>query len=367
MPPRAYSPRLIGALLLAVLLGLSPGPASGAAPALDFGPEFPLSPAMADRVRFWIHVFTQVGDAESLLHDRDDLRLVYDVVPLGPAREDGLVHAARAGYERLLARVALPQLHPAPVVGSPVRRRLDGLFAAPGLGPPAAARAMGNIRAQRGLRDTFALGLMRAELYLPAIRRVLREEGLPGTLAYLPHVESSFNPNAVSGSGAAGLWQLTAPTAERYLVVAGGRDDRFDPVRSTRAAAAHLARAHAVLGSWPLALTAYNHGVAGVVRARAAVGTSLDDIVRGWESPSFGFASRNFYAEFLAAVHVASNAALYFPEIERKPFLEYRVRRGDSLWTIARKHRVSVRTLMVVNSLGGSRIREGQRLVIKLG
>ncbi|MEO8354010.1 MAG: hypothetical protein ABI680_19960, partial [Chthoniobacteraceae bacterium] len=66
-------------------------------------------------------------------------------------------------------------------------------------------------------------------------------------------------------------------------------------------AAQHLQRAREVLGNWPLAVASYNHGVAGMVRARTAVGIdSLDDIVRGYDSASFGFASRNFYAEVLA-------------------------------------------------------------------
>ena len=183
-------------------------------------------------------------------------------------------------------------------------------------------------------------------------------------LAYLPHVESSFNPNAVSGAGAVGLWQLTRPTARKYLTVHGGRDERYDPVRSTEAAAHHLKHAHAVLGNWPLAVTAYNHGVPGVRRAQARAGDNLDDLLRGYSSAAFGFASKNFYAEFLAAVHVAAHVEEYFPELELKPYLEYRVRRGDSLWTIARRHRVSVRTLMAVNSLHGTTIREGQRLII---
>jgi membrane-bound lytic murein transglycosylase D len=357
-------------VLAAALLLVAFAPASARATEVVFGglgSEFPVSPAMAERVRFWIRVFTEIGDDEVLLHDRDDLRLVYDTVPLGPARHEDPIESARSSYDRLLTSVALADLRPKLLTpGAPVRRHIEDLFARHGLGPRAAARAIGNIRAQRGLRDTFALGLARGELYLPKIRRVFREEKVPAVLAYLPHVESSFNPNAVSRSGAVGIWQLTAATAESHLVVRGGRDDRFDPERSSRAAARHLLRAHSVLGSWPLAITAYNHGVAGVVRARGAVGPNIDDIVRGYESPSFGFASRNFYAEFLAAAHVARHAARYFPGLELKPFLEYHVRRGDSLWTIARKHRVSVRTLMAVNSLGGTKLREGQRLVIRL-
>ena len=145
------------------------------------------------------------------------------------------------------------------------------------------------------------------------------------------------------------------------------QDERFDPLRSTEAAAGYLKRARTTLGSWPLAVMSYNHGVAGMMRARAAVGSdSPDDIVRGYESASFGFASQNFYAEFLAAAHVARHARYYFPELKPTPLLQYVVRPGDSLWKIARKHRVSVRALAAANNLGRSRLQRGQRLIIRL-
>jgi membrane-bound lytic murein transglycosylase D len=131
-------------------------------------------------------------------------------------------------------------------------------------------------------------------------------------------------------------------------------------------AARHLVRAHDVLGSWPLAVASYNHGVSGMARARAAVGAdSLDDIVRGYEAETFGFASENFYAEVLAAAHVATHARHYFPDLPQPPILQYVVRPGDSLWTIARRHRVSVRDIATANNLAGSRLKTGQLIVIK--
>lgn len=125
-------------------------------------------------------------------------------------------------------------------------------------------------------------------------------------------------------------------------------------------------RARSVLGSWPLAIASYNYGVAGMARARAAVGVdALDDIVRGYEGATFGFASQNFYAEVLAAAHVAANAHHFFPDLPRPPVMQYVVRPGDSLWTIARRHRVSVRDITAANNLDGSRLKTGQLIVIK--
>lgn len=331
---------------------------------LDFSPQLPVSPAMADRVRFWVHIFTAVSQRDAVLHDRDDPNIVYDVVPYGPGGDAGNVEASRASYERLLAAMATESFYQWLEPPSLERQKVKALFGAHA-GPIAYARALGNIRAQRGMQEAFADGLVRAELYLPGIRRIFREAKLPAELVYLPHVESSFNPLAVSRSGAVGLWQLTRDTYEHYDKTEGGSDGRLDPKRATEVAARHLLRARDVLGSWPLAVASYNHGVTGMVRARNAVGgDSLDDIVRGYDGASFGFASQNFYAEVLAAAHVATHAWRYFPDLPAT--MQYVVRPGDSLWTIARRHRVSVRDLTVANNLTGKKpLRTGQLIVIR--
>jgi len=359
--------------LAALALVLVSGRASAAPPSLRFSSEFSVSQALEARVQFWVRIFTEVSQNEVVLHDRDDVRIVYDVVP---SASEEAVESVRSSYAHILASLALGELLPvalrdpveaALVRPAPERQRVQALFAAvSACGPVAYARAVGNIRGQRGLKEIFADGLQRAELYLPVIRPVFAAAQLPPELVYLPHVESSFNPNAVSRAGAAGLWQFMRDTAEGRLRV-GGVDERFDPVRSTQAAAEHLARARSVLGSWPLAIASYNHGIPGIARARADVGSdSLDDIIRGYRGASFGFASQNFYAEFLAAAHVARHADYYFPDLKRSPMLQYVVRRGDTLWTIARKHRVSVRALVAANNLGRSPLQRGQRLIIRL-
>jgi membrane-bound lytic murein transglycosylase D len=177
-------------------------------------------------------------------------------------------------------------------------------------------RAAGSIRAQQGLKDRFHLGLQRSGLYRDFIEGVFSHNGLPVELIMLPHVESSFNYQAYSKVGAAGIWQFMRSTGRLFMTINYDVDERLDPIRATEAAAKLLKLNYRELDAWPLAITAYNHGLSGMKRAKSLYGTDFGRIYREYSSRSFGFASRNFYAEFLAALHVATNYENYFGDVQ---------------------------------------------------
>ena len=179
-------------------------------------------------------------------------------------------------------------------------------------------RAADRIRFQQGLADRFREGYLRSGQWRDYIRRELDEQGVPAGLAALPHVESSFNPAARSHVGAAGLWQFTRSTGRRFMQVDHVVDARRDPYLSSAAAAKLLAYNYSILKSWPLAITAYNHGVAGMRRAVRTVGSDdIETIIREYRGPAFGFASRNFYVAFLAALEVETDVERYFGPLTR--------------------------------------------------
>jgi membrane-bound lytic murein transglycosylase D len=189
------------------------------------------------------------------------------------------------------------------------------------------AAAANRIRFQRGQADRIREGIIRAGAWEQGIRKRLRDAGLPERLSVLPYVESSYNPQVESHAGAVGLWQFTRFTGRHYMRVDEILDERADPVTSTDGAVRLLANYYSKLRSWPLAITAYNHGLSGVRRAIQETGsTDIGDIVRSYSAPRFGFASRNYYAAFLAAGDVTRNAERYFGRLQKQ--------RAENYWMV---------------------------------
>jgi membrane-bound lytic murein transglycosylase D len=170
------------------------------------------------------------------------------------------------------------------------------------------------VRSQRGTRERFKHGIEISRRYDRQFRKIFSDAGLPEDLACLPHVESSFQTAAKSSAGAVGMWQFTKAAAQTFMPAGYRFDQRLDPFASAIGAARYLSYAYSKLGDWPTAITSFNHGIGGMKRAQDQVGRDFVRILQTYASPAFGFASRNYYAEFLAAREIASNPMLYFPE-----------------------------------------------------
>jgi membrane-bound lytic murein transglycosylase D len=160
--------------------------------------------------------------------------------------------------------------------------------------------------AKRSLQELLA----RSGKYLPMISKVLSQEGLPEEFAYLALLESGLNVTTTSPAGAVGLWQFIPVTARQYgLRIDEWVDERRDPAKSTRAAAAYLKNLHQYFGRWYLATAAYNAGQGAIDRAMQSTGAkdfwSLSEKARLTEE------TRDFVPKFIAIALIASDPQKY--------------------------------------------------------
>jgi membrane-bound lytic murein transglycosylase D len=294
----------------------------------------PRPPELEPDVQFWIRVYTQVSTNEGLIHDQHRLSVVYETLHFTPDMPS-FERARKVDFERERVQEILRHLARGEEPRDDDDRRVRKLWGDDAT-PAQLEVAAQDVRFQLGQSDRFRAGLIRSGAFEPHIAEVLANLGLPAEIAALPHVESSFDPYAYSKVGAAGLWQFMRSTGRRFLRIDAAVDERLDPYRETEAAAQLLSYNYRLLGSWPLAITAYNHGAEGVRRARELLGT--DDIVRvvrDYHSPSFGFASRNFYVSFLAALSIAQEPEKYFSGVVRDREFGFRELKMPSAANIA--------------------------------
>lgn len=269
--------------------------------------SFPLPAALKPAVAFWEQVFTTYESTDLILHDKENMQVIWGVYPV--PKDDGKAStrkiisdttdaileehisaltwlgeggAPRNNWERTLVQS----------MGAASKRLLEG--------------AHQRVRAQRGVANHFREGKKRAKPWLPKIRSHLKEQGLPEEVAFMTFVESMFNTKARSSAGAAGVWQLMPKTARELGLKVGRKvDERMDVMKATRAAGKLLKRNHRMLKAWPLAVTGYNHGAYGVKRAIKQVGSrDLMQLIENYKKSSWGFASKNFYAELIAMIRI---------------------------------------------------------------
>ena len=303
---------------------------------LNCDSTFPCPPELQRRIDFWVMVFRKWRTDQAILHDTSHPERVYSVIRSTTCRTGARsIRREREKIQSELRKIAT-KLEQGTTSWSRKQQHLLKLFAD---GKPSTLRrAAKRIRCQQGNRDRFAHALKRFGTYREMISGVLARTGLPADIVYLPFVESAYNPNAYSRAGAAGLWQIMPRTARNLgLQVSATLDERMDPEQATLAAARYFENSIETLTAAakkkreqvsgaiinPFVVTSYNYGVAGMTRAIRTMGPDYLRVLREYRSPRFRTAVRNFYASFLAARYVASDAEHYFGRIREHPPLKY--------------------------------------------
>jgi membrane-bound lytic murein transglycosylase D len=321
-------------LALLLCLGITPLAAGDA--------DFPEYESIRPNVEFWTKVFAQWSQGQVVVHDLDHPAIIYEVVDLPGPVEERYTEEQQELVEDLneLWQDRLEGLEHKLRDGQPLdeAEKSWALQIATHAGGAAVEGAHERVRTQRGLRERFRRGVEISTRYEERIRAIFREADLPEDLAYMPHVESSYQAAARSSAGAVGVWQFTRGTGKLYLRINSTIDERLDPIAAAHGAAAYLRDAYDKLGDWPIALTSYNHG-----------------------------ASKNFYSEFLAARAIAREPERHFPgELNPEPPLDQDSVVLDRRATpagIARTYGISVDDLARLNPAWSQRaVRSGLAL-----
>jgi len=265
----------------------------------------PVPAGLQDRVRLWVKVYAEYDRERVILYHGEHPGIIYKVVRPADLKEEvaalqdrlmalqEIVDSDRPPFEAMLERDDAEEL-------MALYKKLCDLPGKDRFKRAADMKAIGWLSGRKNqLLDSYA----RAAPYLPVMELIFEQRGLPPALTRLVFVESMFKRDAVSGKGAAGVWQLMPDAAAPYLTMSRALDERRDPVAATRAAASVLHKNYRALGSWPLAVTAYNAGVYRMKEAMESTGEhDLAAILEKHEDEGIGFAVKNFYPQLIAVL-----------------------------------------------------------------
>lgn len=294
---------------------------SGQEKTLGYGTQgFSVPKGLEIPVKFWIDIYSKYNSDQGVLHDSEHIDLIYEELDFSSIsarndlniyqKEHQKVKMVKDGKRRVIALLERLSKVKDPESLIPSERKVWDYFTK--IDEPKKfllASKKNRLRFQLGQKDRVIQGIYFSGRYIEEFEKVFKEAGLPIELARLPFVESSYNVLARSKVGASGLWQIMPYTTKGFMKRDPAIDLRNHPMEATRLAAKLLRNNYNMLQSWPLALTGYNHGPSGVLRITKKFKTK--DIGELVAQKRFGFASRNFYASFLASLEVTSNAPKY--------------------------------------------------------
>ncbi|MCB0416009.1 MAG: transglycosylase SLT domain-containing protein [Bdellovibrionales bacterium] len=275
---------------------------------------FSVPSVLSSRVLFWMDVYARYDSRIRIVHDRDDVGIVYGYIDLRPLyqkyrRSPIIAHKKSRRIEKEIldhlgsllenAQYESAQSPHLPDESAPLRSYLKslGLFSR-------IYELKESLRTQTGQKDKFQMGILRSQKLMTHIESVFKDYKLPLPLARIPFVESSFNPAAYSKVGATGLWQIMPSTAKELIHRTDKKRWR-DPILQTKAAARLLRNYRKVLPDWGTTVTAYNSGVGTLGKLlKEYKAKSYEQLYSKMGTEGLGFAGRNFYSELLAATLV---------------------------------------------------------------
>ena len=277
---------------------------------------FPVPHQLRGALHFWEAIFHKYPSHVAVIHDTYHPEVIVDVInfkafakkfrgdaPYNRKERNQLVTRYIKRYRKAIDRFA--KIGKDAITYGAMEKRIFNVYSKNRIALKKMLKGKAQIRSQTGLKDKYDNAAIIAKDYLPYMEHIFRKANLPIDLVKMVFVESMFNVKARSKVGASGVWQFMPRTGRLYMTVNNWIDERNSPLKATKAAAKLLKENYQILRSWPLAITAYNHGASGLKRAVRKFRTrDFGIIATKYRSKNFGFASRNFYVEFVAARNV---------------------------------------------------------------
>jgi membrane-bound lytic murein transglycosylase D len=283
---------------------------------------FKVTPYYFPNVYFWFLVYTQFDSNQIVVHDKKNLKLIYKVLDFTDLRQKELPLNTRYVLQQKISTEKLSDLRNDlvylannPYSLEPRAKAMYHIFKRAEVTLPVKkqdriaffTRLKEDIRTQTGQRNFIKDGMVRSLPYQGFLNAQLKGMGLPVEIKSIPFLESSFNPRAHSKVSAKGVWQFMPLIASYYVPKRTNDTDYRSNVGVSSVAASYLMSENfKILKKWDLAVTAYNSGTKHLLNSKrklASVDTDLEDIIRHSDSNHFGFASKNFFSEFLALAH----------------------------------------------------------------
>lgn len=283
-------------------------------------------------VRFWFSIYTQFSSKQVVIHDMNDLDIVYNIMDFSELHSSNINRFAKAKLQTQLALEYTRKLKKTLKKFAKSLKKLnpeeEGILAAVKRNHKIPKswkkrnyffkKLAQNVRTQTGQRDKIYNGMIRAIPYFEYLYKTIDAFKLPRELIAITFLESSFNPKAYSKVGAAGAWQFMPYISSLFMPRRNDHVDyRLSPVISSVSAFHLLKQNKMILKRWDLAVPAYNSGTKHLVKARKKFkkvkNLDLAYILEKYDHAHLGFASKNFYSEFLALVHVLAYKDVIYP------------------------------------------------------
>lgn len=285
--------------------------------------DFTIPSALKSRVSFWFNVYTKYSSHFSVIHDIENLGIVYDVIDFTDIVSNltnrntryaiqnktlkSIIHAYKDSFAKLAKGKCSDEkclkitqaLKKANIkIPNSKKSRLSFFYS-----------LKDNIRTQTGQHDHILQGLKNIDGYNESIEHLFKVFHLPHELLAISFLESSFNIHARSKVGATGPWQFMRSIGKHFMLINRNVDQRRSAILSTASALHLLKQNKKIMKSWDLAVNAYNSGT-GLVRRgvkrlykQGFSHPRVEHLIKHFHHGNWGFAAKNFYSEFLALVY----------------------------------------------------------------